>query len=184
MKRKSVSESEKNNVIFGYGERIKLAAKNVNGASALSRMINVPRNTLQRYVSEETEPPISVIANISKATKTSLVWLATGEGSPHQGFSDINNKTNCDDFTYPDEFSGKKKHLKSEITPPDELKRSVPVSVAQDASTALYSYLINNNHSLSAEEFGEAVALICDFYPNNGEIDISLVKRLMKFKGD
>lgn len=152
--RKSTKESEKNNFVRGYGERIKVAVKNVNGASELSRMIDIPRNSLQRYITEETEPSISIMVRISRATDTNLQWLATGEGL-QEGHMNA-NQASVD---------------------------AVSLDIVENASAALYGYLEKKKRYLKPDEFGEAVVILCGLAPEDGDIDISLVERLMKFKG-
>lgn len=120
-KKKNIKDKDKGHAVRGYGERIKIAAKNTKGASELSRLIGVPRNTLQRYINEDTEPSISTIVNISKVTGVSIDWLTMGEEHNSFGLSEPNNPES-DNFIQPSDFK-----KRNSINSKDETFASIPV---------------------------------------------------------
>lgn len=64
----------------GLGDRIRRAADEIGGLTALADSTDIVRRTIGRYVSETTEPTFSTLISISRATGVRLEWLATGEG--------------------------------------------------------------------------------------------------------
>lgn len=60
--------------------RIRLAAQQVGGGDELARKSAIPRRTLEDYLTGQSEPKISRLVAISKASALSLEWLATGQG--------------------------------------------------------------------------------------------------------
>ncbi len=158
MKQKSENESEMDKVYLSLGERIKFSAKNIGGASELSRITKIPRGTLQRYIDNETEPKASAVVEICKATKVSVAWLAAGEGLP-DGIAEA-------------------------IKPTDGDNADISYNVVEETSAALYGYLEKKKHVMEPNDFGDAVALLCSMAPEHGTIDIKLIKKLMKFKGN
>ncbi len=81
-KKKSESESEMINTVGSLAERIREAAKNIGGGSELSRLTDIPRGTLQRYLKNESEPQVSTLIKIANAASVTVQWLITGEGTP------------------------------------------------------------------------------------------------------
>ncbi|WP_085908495.1 helix-turn-helix domain-containing protein [Kiloniella majae] len=62
------------------GKRIRIAAGMVKGGAELARNAGVSRNTLENYLTDATEPKITVLVKIAEITGLSLAWLATGQG--------------------------------------------------------------------------------------------------------
>lgn len=62
------------------GQRIRLAADKIGGLDALAKATGVKRTTMFNYASGTTEPKVSTLVEIAKATGTSIEWLAVGNG--------------------------------------------------------------------------------------------------------
>jgi AcrR family transcriptional regulator len=64
--------------------RMEFCAKRAGSVSALAKRAGISQGGIRRYFSggEPTRPHLAALA---QAAKVSLVWLATGEGSPDQG---------------------------------------------------------------------------------------------------
>lgn len=156
---KSENESEISSYKAALGTRIKKAAERIGGGADLSRITGIPRSTLEYYFTGKTEPKVSQITDISLKTGVSIEWLATGEGTPEQF---------CSDFSASDANEKTAGHSAETI---------------ETAASALYAWLEKKRKVMNAEEFGKAVAVLCDMKPQNGKIDMQFVDRLMSFKG-
>ena len=62
------------------GQRIKYAAEKVGGLEALAAATGIKRTTMFYYARDKTEPKVSALVEIAKATGTSIEWLAVGNG--------------------------------------------------------------------------------------------------------
>ncbi|WP_282045568.1 helix-turn-helix domain-containing protein [Roseibium album] len=62
------------------GQRIKIAAEKIGGLEALASSTGIKRATVFNYAADSTEPKVSTMVEIAKATGVSVQWLATGEG--------------------------------------------------------------------------------------------------------
>jgi len=62
------------------GQRIKFVADKIGGVEALAIATGVKRTTMFNYVSGNTEPKVSVVIEIAKATGVSVEWLMIGRG--------------------------------------------------------------------------------------------------------
>lgn len=65
-------------------QRIKFAADKIGGLDALAATTGVKRATMYNYASGSTEPKVSALIEIAKATGTSIEWLAVGNGELHR----------------------------------------------------------------------------------------------------
>ncbi|MCL7999172.1 helix-turn-helix domain-containing protein [Brucella sp. 21LCYQ03] len=74
------------------GSRIRQAADTVGGLDRLLPFLgDVKRRTLTDYVSGKSEPRVSTIIAISKATGCRLEWLLTGDGAQLDQAEKIDN---------------------------------------------------------------------------------------------
>lgn len=62
------------------GNRIRIAAGMVRGGAELARNAGISRNTLENYLTDSTEPKITVLIKIAEITGLSIAWLAAGQG--------------------------------------------------------------------------------------------------------
>jgi phage repressor protein C with HTH and peptisase S24 domain len=60
--------------------RLRSIIKNAGGSTAASEKTGINLRTLNNYLSGISEPKVSALALLSRATGVSLDWLATGEG--------------------------------------------------------------------------------------------------------
>lgn len=155
MKRKLDLESEKNEEFLTLGGRIRFISKKIGGASELGRRItDVSRNTLQRYIDNDSEPKPSTLIRMAEVSGISFLWLATGEGSPDKGGVDVSA------------YSG------------DVIDKHV---VAQSVE-AVKQYLDKTKEDMDPDAFANAVLAVCDLAPKYGDIDLQLIENIMKLK--
>jgi transcriptional regulator with XRE-family HTH domain len=75
-----MSESSAPNQSFG--ERVDLCCKRAGSAAALARLVGLSHTAIAKYQNNEAEPAVSIVVKMADAVGVSLVWLATGKGSP------------------------------------------------------------------------------------------------------
>lgn len=67
-----------------FSERLKLAVKSAGGVALISQQADIPKRTLETYLSGQTEPKVSKIIAIAESCGVSVGWLMTGEGEQRE----------------------------------------------------------------------------------------------------
>lgn len=70
-----------------FSERLKLAVKSAGGVALISQQADIPKRTLETYLSGQTEPKVSKIIAIAKSCGIDVGWLMTGEGERNEDFA-------------------------------------------------------------------------------------------------
>ena len=166
-----------------FKERMRICANRAGNAASLSKKSGISSATMSDYINGKSDPSRSRLIDIAKSANVDISWLATGEGKQNRGMSEAKNGDTGDDFMYPENFRGKKTPTNIETPASLDLNEYISTCMVQKAASAVYAYLEQQNKKLTAEQFGNAVTLVCDLAADNGEVEASMVERLMKFKG-
>lgn len=87
---REISESSAMNSEFtSLADRIRFAAKRAGGGNDLSQKTGIPRSTLETYMTGQSEPQVSRLIEIAKASDVNVAWLATGDGPKTTDESDV-----------------------------------------------------------------------------------------------
>lgn len=63
-----------------FSERLRAAVKAAGGVALISQQAEVPKRTLETYLSGQTEPKVSKIIAIAESCGVGVEWLMTGDG--------------------------------------------------------------------------------------------------------
>ena len=74
-------------------KRIRACAAMAGSGDELARIAEIPRRTLESYLSGKSEPKAMRLASIVKATGVSANWLLTGEGTMMEDGSPVESQT-------------------------------------------------------------------------------------------
>lgn len=62
-----------------FAERLRITARRVGGQTGLAAKSGVPKSTLAKYISGESEPNVERLVALAEAAGVGVNWLATGE---------------------------------------------------------------------------------------------------------